>query len=385
VVSYGRDANGHLTAVLTPPAAGAASLHFSAGGRTIDAEQAVVTLTFSPDLKNVLVDPGYVGKVEVDSHLLRAHDLADDQPLPAAIPPVQTVTADPLPMMPASTDSAPSVPASPPAIAPTVETASAPVPALSAVKTVANAVPSAAPVAQPNASLSPSAPSMLASQLSPILAPMANAASSSTSPATGQPATIDPAATANVKPVKLFWSEPITAPDGSAPAVAVDEIKLVELHGSVTVVLPTGDIELGAEGLAVPSGSTIRTAEKSSVALFLGGVNSARLMPNCELVVTQTLANSVRTDVINLHHGAVFSRIGHRDGETENYSVVTPEGTSDSGARDMLAYRGTAAELRGGISTTRAGLVLDERNLLAWNPAPSHGLITTILAAISSP
>ncbi len=47
-LSYGRDANGQLTAILTPPYLNSVALHFSAGGKSIDAEKAVVTLTFAP-------------------------------------------------------------------------------------------------------------------------------------------------------------------------------------------------------------------------------------------------------------------------------------------------------------------------------------------------
>ena len=233
---------------------------------------------------------------------------------------------------------------------------------------------------------------MMASQLAPILPPLANQ-DSNTPPATSGYQSIDeqplaanatPATSAakgdQVKKMKLFWSEPITAPDGTAPQVSAGEIKLVEVHGEVSVTPPGAAAQTGTEGMVVPSGSMVSTANNASAALFMGGVNSARLMPNCELVVTQAVSGSIRTDVINLHAGAVFSRVGHRDGETENYSVCTPEGTSDPGVSDMLAFRGTPADLRN-ISTARTRLALDPTHLFAWDPAPAHGLISDVASS----
>jgi hypothetical protein len=386
-VSYGRDASGQLTAILTPASASPVSLHFSAGGKTIDAEKAVITLTFSANLKGVLVDPGYTGTVEVDSHVLRARSLADDLPLPATISPVQTVSGDTasLPAPATVTESTPSIPE--PTPAPTadtaVATASGPTPALEPAP-ASNPAPNSTPSTPANP-LASSVPPILASQLTPILAPPASAAQNTPPPPQPSPSIQDTLAASTapvqhdaVKPMKLYWAEPITSPDGTAPIVALDEIKLVELHGEVTVVLPGGEMQAGTDGMVVPSGATVRTAENSSVALFLGGVNSARLMPKCELVVTQSYANSVRTDLVNLHYGAVFSRVGHRDGETENYSISTPEGTTDAETSDMLAFRGNPADLRNAVSTTRADVVFDEKHLLAWNPVPAHGLISDV-------
>src|SRR5258706_11877228 len=65
-VSYGRDANGKLTAILSPSSDAPVALHFNVLGKSVDADKAVVTLTFSSNLKSVIIDPGYVGNVEVN-------------------------------------------------------------------------------------------------------------------------------------------------------------------------------------------------------------------------------------------------------------------------------------------------------------------------------
>jgi len=70
-VSYGRDSSGRLTAILSPSATAPVALHFNVLGKSVDADKAVVTLTFSVNLKSVSIDPGYVGRVEVDSRRVK--------------------------------------------------------------------------------------------------------------------------------------------------------------------------------------------------------------------------------------------------------------------------------------------------------------------------
>jgi hypothetical protein len=73
-VSYGWGADGKLTAILTPAATDPTDLHFNVLGKNVDADKAAaVTLVFSSNLKSVSIDPGTVGRVEVNSHRLRHH------------------------------------------------------------------------------------------------------------------------------------------------------------------------------------------------------------------------------------------------------------------------------------------------------------------------
>jgi hypothetical protein len=376
-VSYVRDANGLLTAVLTPSKSGSGLLQFSALGRNIDADKADVTLTFSPDRKSAKIDPGYVGTVDVDSHRLLPHLLSDDAPIPAAAPAPQAVASTPEPAAaPAAVDSTPA-PATPPVV---------PAPSEASVSSSPGPAPS---------SLLPSAPPMLANQLNTFLPPANGDASSHDAPnqlnppvaptpapsrvAETAPAPVAAIAPAPAKPVALYWSEPVTAPDGTAPQVGPNEIKLVEVHGEVAVVLPTGETQTGTEGFVVPSGSTVRTLDNSSAALFMGGVDSARMMPQCELVVTQNLEGSTRNIVLDLHRGAVFARAGRRDGERQNFEVHSPEGNADANSSELMAFRGSPADLQGVKTTMRSGLVLDKTRLLAWNaPAASRHLLSDL-------
>jgi hypothetical protein len=105
-------------------------------------------------------------------------------------------------------------------------------------------------------------------------------------------------------------------------------MKLIELQGSVTVTAPGGSSQAATDGMLVPSGSTIQTTDGAAVALFMGGVNSVRLMPDTEVQVTQEVNGSVRKTVVALRQGTVFNRVGHQAGETQNYQVESPEGVA---------------------------------------------------------
>ena len=70
-VSYGRNAKDQLTAILTPSSTAPVDLHFNVMGKSVDADKAVVTLIFSSNLKSVDIDPGYGGRVEVNSRRVR--------------------------------------------------------------------------------------------------------------------------------------------------------------------------------------------------------------------------------------------------------------------------------------------------------------------------
>ena len=281
-ISYGRDADDLLTAVLTPSSSQPQDLHFSVMGKNIDADkQAVVTLTF-PDARHVTIDPGYIGVVTVNSRSIRHHELADDTYAPR------------LAYHPSST--------APVHLTSTSTSAPAPTPRMVADVT---------PRDVPPASSTPSAPAPSSSMSSP------------------EPAS--PSAVANAAPApakKLFWAEPVTPFHGTPPAVGLNEMKLVDVHGPVTVQTPDGNTETGTNGLIVPSGAKVSTATGGSAAVFMGGVNSARFLPNSDATVTQDFNGSLRKTDVNLTKGTVFCRVGKRAGEKQDYEVRTPQGVA---------------------------------------------------------
>jgi hypothetical protein len=285
-VSYGRDANELLTAIIAPNPSQPQDLHFNALNKSVDADkQAVVTLTFANDLNHVSVDPGYVGVVQVNSRSMRRHSIADQTPpAPELAPP-------------------------------------APEPRTTAVS------PRELPSSAPSARYEP--------------APLPTPESSwSTAPAPGEtsttailpPSDTNPSAAYVPPPARrIFWSEPITAPNGTAPSVGLGEMKLVEIKGSVQLMLPGGRTVDGHDGLIVPNGSTVTTSDQSSAAVFLGGVNSVRLLPNTMVKLDQQIVGTVRKTRLDLKTGTVFSRVGRRPGETQDYAVHTAQG--DAAAR----------------------------------------------------
>ena len=175
-----------------------------------------------------------------------------------------------------------------------------------------------------------------------------------------------PTASTSATVTKYYWSEPGTPPNGPPPAVGLDEMKLVELHGSVSLKTADGVIKPAEEGMAIASGSTIITADNASAAVFIGGVNSVRLMPDCELTITLKLEGNLRKTVVGLDHGAVFSRIGHLVGEKEDFEVKTPEGVAIAHGTEILTYRGTLADLHPKMALQQG---LARKQLLAWDPS----------------
>ena len=273
-LSYGRDINNLLTAILSPNPAQLSPLHFLVLSKTVDSDQqAVVTLTFS-GLSHVSVDPGYIGSVEVDAEKIgRHHTTSNDTPTPAL------TTTTPLTTAPTARD------------LPPISTLPTPAVTMSAVGAATTDVGDSADT-------------------------------SSTMTTTGA----NSHSTTTVS--KTYWPEPVTAPDGSTTPEGPNEMKLVAVHGSVSVKLPDGSTQAGTEGMPIPSGTFVTTGSNSSAAVFIGGIESARLMPDATMQVNMQMAGSVRNTTIDLQKGAVFSRIGKRPGETQNYQVSTPEGVA---------------------------------------------------------
>jgi len=313
-ISYGRDASNDLTAILAPSSTKPEELQFTVLNKTITAsKQAVVTLTF-PDAKHVTVDPGYVGTVSVNSHTLRHRELVESTPPPAPRP------------RPTVTQSAP---------APVVQQ-SAPVPAKPAAPRVAT-TSTTTTLPSNDVEPTPTSDGPTAHEQTGSLQPSALTPPPLVGSLMAQPPMPTPKGITGAKPPpngKLFWAEPITPPSGNPPTVGIDQMKLVAVHGPVTLKLPNGETKTGSNGMIVPSGTSITTADKGSAAVFMGGVDSVRLLPDTQAKVTQKLNGSTRQSNVDLKVGTIFSRVGHRPGEAQDFQVHTPEG--------VAAARGTS-------------------------------------------
>jgi hypothetical protein len=349
-ISYGRDANDLLTVILTPDPAGPQSLHFHVLDKNIDTDkQAVVTLTFSRHLDAVEIDPGFLGLVQVDSRTLRRHSLSDESYAVAPVSPQAPLVARTTPELapreaPAASSSSPALqPASIPTLrttAPTIEPQTqASTAGTQASPATAISVPPSTPA--PSSSGSSTAPSAASSPEANAAATVSQGTRTGTYPPAsipGIPLQVPMATKSDVS--RLYWSEPVTPPDGHPPPVAIDEMKLVDVHGTVTVGMPDGTKKTGENGMVVPSGASVKTDDgASSAALFIGGVDSARLLPGTDVSVTHSLSGAVRHTNINLREGTVFSRVGRRPGEKEDYRVSTPEGVAAARGTEFADHR----------------------------------------------
>ena len=369
-ISYGRDANDKLTAIVAPNPAQPQDLHFSVLGKEIDTDRsAVVTLTFSNELKSVTVDPGYVGAVDVNSHRLQR----DAAITPGASSTTTARTATPDAQTTLEDGAKPTW---------AVAAATKSYPAANSPAPITTPVPEPAP---PVAANQPANVQTSGASAPSVHAPgpeQANDASQMpfTATATPGPSTVSVVGSETApKQHTLYWAEPITPPSGQAPYVASNEMKLLEVQGDISITPPGGSSQAGTNEMLVPSGSIISSTDGGSAALFMGGVNSIRLLPSTEIQVTQQLDGSVRRTEIVLHKGSLFSRVGHRAGERQDYRVQSPEGVSmakgtefaDSlvnGHHYVFVVKGVVAMLINGIQT---GLLTPTSSNLASGAMPA--------------
>jgi len=136
------------------------------------------------------------------------------------------------------------------------------------------------------------------------------------------------------------WVEPITPPDMPASlGVAPDAMQIREPQGDVQVALPSApaDFTKATEGMTIPNGAVIKTGADGTAAVLFGGVNSARLIPNSQAAVQQTVTPQLRSTEVDLTAGAVFSKVGLRPGEKQDYQVHTPFGVAAAKGTDFVS------------------------------------------------
>jgi hypothetical protein len=140
--------------------------------------------------------------------------------------------------------------------------------------------------------------------------------------------------------IKRDWLEPVTPPSmPDSLGIAPDVMQLRELQGDVQIELPASPLSFvpGTEEMPIPNGTVIKTGANGTVAILFGGVDSARLTPNSEAVVEQTLTPKLRSTMVEIKSGAVFSKVGLRPNEKQNYQVHTPYGVAAARGTDFVA------------------------------------------------
>ncbi len=135
------------------------------------------------------------------------------------------------------------------------------------------------------------------------------------------------------------WVEPITPPDMPASlGVAPDAMQIREVLGDVQVALPASPTVFApaSNNMDIPNGAVLKTGANGSAAVLMGGVNSIRLVPNSQTSVQQAVTADSRATVVNLTAGAVFSKVGKRIGEKQDYQVKTPNGVAAARGTDFV-------------------------------------------------
>ncbi len=342
-VSYGRDANNLLTAIVTPSPSQPQNLHFLVLGKKIDSDkEAVVTLTF-PTSDRVIIDPGYVGTVTVNDRKLKSREFAQNHAVSTPVT-APTPTAAPAIESHEAARSAASTQISPQPAPPAVQVTQTEVAGIDMKSTSAEtsfettpdaggATPGRTVVPSPAGTTPILPPPLIGSMWAQPPPPYTSNMSFPTSMVAGP-----------TVPQHLYWSEPVTPPNGAPPKVGVDSMKVVEVHGPVEVKLADGTTKRAEDGMTLPSGSTVVTKDGGSAAVFMGGVNSARLLPDTEAKINQSMAGNVRHTTVKLEKGTVFSRIGRRPGETQDYQVATPEGVAAARGTETADYVGTGKD-----------------------------------------
>ena len=135
------------------------------------------------------------------------------------------------------------------------------------------------------------------------------------------------------------WIEPITPPDMPASlGVAPDAMEIREPQGDVKVAFPNAPATFlpATAGMTIPNDAEVKTGANSSAAILIGGVESARLIPNSDVSISQVVTPEARTTRVILTKGAVFSKVGQQVGVKEDYTVKTPFGVAAARGTDFV-------------------------------------------------
>jgi biopolymer transport protein ExbD len=139
--------------------------------------------------------------------------------------------------------------------------------------------------------------------------------------------------------VENDWVEPLTPPTMPASlGIAPDAMQIREPQGDVTVALPSAPANFvpATDNMPIPNGSVVKTGGNGTAAVLMGGVDSVRLVPNSSAAVQQTVTATSRSTEIDLTAGAVFSKVGKRIGETQDFQVHTPFGVAAAKGTDFV-------------------------------------------------
>ncbi|MDW8349760.1 MAG: FecR domain-containing protein [Verrucomicrobiae bacterium] len=134
----------------------------------------------------------------------------------------------------------------------------------------------------------------------------------------------------------FFWMEPVTPPNRlQTPRVSADKMALVEMVGDVRIntqsVKPSRQMDFS-------SGALLETGAASSVAVFIGGVNSIRLGENSSMRLQHRLVSGYREVIGEVDRGLIFVKVGQRTGEEQRVILRTPRGVAEAKGTDFALW-----------------------------------------------
>lgn len=164
------------------------------------------------------------------------------------------------------------------------------------------------------------------------------------------------------------WIEPITPPGATSLGIAPDAMQIREPQGDVQIALPSAPANFVpvTDNMTLPDGAVVKTGANGTAAVLFGGVDSARLMPNSEAAVQQTVTAQARSAEVDLTTGGVFSKVGTQVGVKGEYEVHTPFGNA-------IAFGGDFVTI---ISSLRTDVWVAQGNVSLDNPAQSKTVAT---------
>ena len=164
------------------------------------------------------------------------------------------------------------------------------------------------------------------------------------------------------------WIEPITPPGATSLGIAPDAMQIREPQGDVQVALPSAPANYApvTDSMTIPNGAVVKTGANGTAAVLFGGVDSARLMPNSEAAVQQTVTAQARSVEVDLTTGGVFSKVGTQVGVKGGYEVHTPSGNASAPGGDFVTI----------ISGSRTDVWLAQGTVTLENPAQTKSAAT---------
>lgn len=314
LLSFGRDVQSNLSAILSPVRNVNSPLDFKTANKAIKTDgNAIVTIKYSPDFKTATIDEGFIGKIQVadiggsSSQGLKVADL-----IPSVNEPISGASLPSTEVKPTqqSTASSSEVVAVAPRTTATTENKDA----FALLKNKGLFAFLDGNNAQYDLKHVPSTRKHMDSQRGALTS------GSLSDEAKSKPISKN----ITISPERLL----------KASQDKPGEVRLVNIQGNVQVSgLPA------QEGAIIPANAMVKTGDQSSAAAIIGGLHILTVHPNTEVSIAQTLADKKMQTIVDLKSGNVYADVNKREGMKQDFRVKTPAGTaSATGSQALIGF-----------------------------------------------